>query len=158
MNRMKTFLKYLIAIVLLYFFSNLIIEYSLKGNYSNIESGSIVQSENYNVNITEAKATKANGEIKGEITKKEEAIESNKYLKINFYNDRNNLMGTKYIQIKNLTGTEKQEFNLPFTYHGVSRFEIITVNEIDNSNIKTIKSSYFGLGVLLALIILTEVV
>lgn len=104
MNRMKTFLKYLIAIVLLYFFSNLLIEYSLQGNYSNLESASnVVQSENYNIKVTEARATKANGEIKGEISRKETAEATNKYLKIDFYNERNNLMGTKYIEIKNLS-------------------------------------------------------
>ena len=53
----------------------------------------------YDVSITEAKATNANGIVTGNITKKDDGSESNKYLKIDFFNKRNALMGTKYVDV-----------------------------------------------------------
>lgn len=41
MNRMKTFIMYLIIFVVLYFASNMVIDFMLKSNYSNISSATI---------------------------------------------------------------------------------------------------------------------
>ena len=57
MDRMKTFFKYILAIVLLFVFSNFIINALLKNSYTKIKDYKIEVSEVY-VDVTEAKASK----------------------------------------------------------------------------------------------------
>lgn len=156
MNRMKTFLKYLIAIVLLYFISNFLISYFLESNYKSLESSKI-ETENYDITIKEAKATNANGQLSGQINKKEDASESNEFLKVDFYNKRDNLLGTKYIDVSNLHSGESKDFNVDFNYQDVSKYVVTTVEEMPNKLVEISKSEYFGLAVLGALIVLSSV-
>ena len=103
MKRMKTFLKYLLLLLLLYFISNILIDYMHYRSYSEIESsGSSVQAEGYNINVYSAKATNANGIIAGTISKKDDGQVGNNLMKIDFFNERDQLMGTEYFDIKNL--------------------------------------------------------
>ena len=57
MDRMKTFFKYILAIVLLFVFSNFIINALLKNSYTKIKDYKIEVSEVY-VDVTEANASK----------------------------------------------------------------------------------------------------
>ena len=103
MKRMKTFMKYLIAFIALYFISNFLIGYILVSNYDAIpsESGK-VESSNYDITISEAKATNANGIINGSISKKEGSQEQDQYLKVDFFSKLGNLIGTEYYDISSL--------------------------------------------------------
>ena len=153
MGRMKTFLKYLIIFIAFYLISNLVIEYCLKANYETLASNNI-ETVNYDVNIQEAKSTNANGQISGEVSKKENASEENKYLKIDFYNQRDQLMGTKYIDISSLKDGEKKKFNVDFKLQGVARYVITEVNQIEGTDGRTINTTYLGIGILVALILI----
>lgn len=109
MKRMKTFLKYLIILVALYFVSNVLIDYILYRNYSEIDTAqnSSSQIEGYNLKITSAKATNTNGQIHGTITKNDDGKDGNNFLKIDFFNKRNQLMGTEYLDIRDLLNRTK---------------------------------------------------
>ena len=60
---MKTFLKYILAIIIFFFFSNFLIYMSLETTYQNIGRKDNLQQ----VTIYQAQATKVNGRIKGTI-------------------------------------------------------------------------------------------
>ena len=153
MGRMKTFLKYLIIFLAFYLISNLLIEYCLRTNYETLASNNI-ETENYDVKIQEAKTTNANGQISGEVSKKEGRTGANNYLKIDFYNKRDQLMGTRYIDIRNLEVGEKKNFNVNFVYQGISRYTITTVDQIEGSDAKVVNTAYLGVGLLIALILI----
>ena len=59
MDRMKTFLKYIIWFVLFFFFSNFIINVGLNSSYKNIERRDSIEQ----VQIKQAQATLVNGRI-----------------------------------------------------------------------------------------------
>ena len=167
MKRMGTFLKYLILLVAVYFISNFIIDYTLYSSYRTLDSyaetTSVSDTGNYDVKITEARATNANGEISGEITKKEG--DSSNFLKIDFFNKRNQLMGSEYVDISNIAEGENMNFSVPFQYSMVSRYAISTVNEVKDSvgniikdgyqYVKNANTRYWAFGILILLILIS---
>ena len=102
MERMKKFFIYFIAIVLFYFLSNMLINISLKTSYNDISNNSQINTGAYEVTITQASATNANGAIVGTVKNKEKTAQEHTYLKIDFLNSRNNLMGTKYVDVSDV--------------------------------------------------------
>lgn len=57
---------------------------------------------NYDVTITTAKSTNLDGIISGEVSKKDGESDNANFLKVDFYNKRNMLMGTEYVDIAGL--------------------------------------------------------
>lgn len=108
MDRMKTFLKYAIWVILFFFFSEFIINVGINSSYKKMKA---VDTElPPGIEITEAESTLVNGKIKGNIKTEENKELIGKYLKLDFYSRRDNLVGTKYISI-----TENEtEGNIPF--------------------------------------------
>lgn len=56
---------------------------------------------NYEIVLKEAKATNANGEVSGEITKKDDSNSSN-YLKLDLFSKNNQYLGSEYADISKL--------------------------------------------------------
>ena len=105
MDRMKTFLKYIIWFVLFFFFSNFIINVGLNSSYKNIERRDSIEQ----VQIKQAQATLVNGRIKGTIKNSDKDYLTGKYLKIDLYSKRNVLVGKKYIDITTTQNNTTQE-------------------------------------------------
>ena len=63
-------------------------------------------------------------------------------------------MGTKYIDISNLKDGEKKKFNVDFKLQGVARYVITEVNQIEGTDGRTINTTYLGIGILVALILI----
>ena len=80
MDRMKTFLKYIIWFVLFFFFSNFIISVGLNSSYRDINRKDNIEQ----VQITQAQATLVNGRIKGTIKNSDKDYLTGKYVKIDF--------------------------------------------------------------------------
>ena len=125
MDRMKTFLKYIIWFVLFFFFSNFIINVGLNSSYKNIERRDSIEQ----VQIKQAQATLVNGRIKGIVSNT--STINDKYIKFDFYSERNVKLGSKYIEI------DKTKVDMPieiyFKLRDVSYYTIATVNEKDKS-------------------------
>ncbi len=64
MDKMKKFFKYILALVLLFIFSNLVISGLLKNSYTKIKDYEIDVNGLY-VDVTEAKASSWSGSVKG---------------------------------------------------------------------------------------------
>lgn len=124
MDRMKTFLKYIIWIILFFIFSEFLINVGLNSSYKDITRRDNEQA----VQITEAQATLVNGKIKGTITNSDDDYLTGKYVKIDFYSKRDNMLGTKYIPIETTEVTRTQEFRAYFELEDVKSYEISIVD------------------------------
>lgn len=123
MSKMKKFLKYVILLLLLYLFSNLIINALFKVNYKEIENYEINVEECY-VEVTEAKATIRNGYIYGIIKNNKEQTIENKYLKVSMLSKNNNVLGEKYIKLDKIEPQQLTKFEVKFDYDNVTSFKI----------------------------------
>ena len=112
MDRMKTFLKYILAIIIFFFFSNFLIYMSLETTYQNIGRKDNLQQ----VTIYQAQATKVNGRIKGTIYNDANNKITYRYLKIDLYSERGNLLGTKYIDLLGIRENERRNLEVYFKF------------------------------------------
>lgn len=125
MSRMKTLLIYALLIFAFFIFSELLINLNLETTYQNIgRKDSISQ-----VTIYQAQATKINGRIKGKIQNTAEHKITNKYLRVDLYSERDNILGSKYIDISNLREDETREIEIYFKLQDVEYYEIKFTDE-----------------------------
>ncbi len=125
MDRMKTFLKYILAIIIFFFFSNFLIYMSLETTYKNIGRKDNLQQ----VTIYQAQATKVNGRIKGTIYNDANNKITDRYLKIDLYSERGNLLGTKYIDLLGIRENETRNLEVYFKIQDVDYYEISFTEE-----------------------------
>ena len=125
MDRMKTFLKYAIWIILFYIFSNILIYLNLETTYQNIgRKDNLPQ-----VTVYQAQATKVNGRIKGSIYNSEAHKITNKYLRIDLYSERDVFLGSKYIDVSTMRDSETRNFEEYFKVQDVDYYEMKFVDE-----------------------------
>jgi hypothetical protein len=122
MDRMKTFFKYFLIVVLFYVFSNLMINAFFKVSYKEIK-GDINVIDVY-VDVNEAKATTRNGYIKGIVKNNTENVIENKYLKVTFLSKNKNSLGEKYIKIDKIESQQLRNFEVKFDYDNVKSYKI----------------------------------
>lgn len=129
MDRMKTFFKYAMWIVLFFLFSEVITTIGLNSSYRNMKSknGDIINSEQ--LTIEQAQATLVNGKIKGSVRNAGDEDLNGKYVRIDIYSERDVLLGTKYYPIKNLAKNEAQSFEIFFKVQYAKYFETSIVDE-----------------------------
>lgn len=123
MSRMKTFLKYLIILLLFYWFSNIMIDAFLKVSYIDMSEYNINVTQLY-VDVTEAKSSKRNGYINGIVKNNTNSTIENKYLKIDMLSKNGNVIGVKYVQIDKIEPNQLRKFEVKFDYDNVKTFNI----------------------------------
>ena len=125
MDRMKTFLKYAIWIILFYIFSNIMININIESTYQNIgRKDNLPQ-----VTVYQAQATKINGRIKGSIYNGSEHKITNKYLRIDLYSERDVFLGSKYIDVSAMRDDETRNFEEYFKVQDVDYYEMKFTDE-----------------------------
>lgn len=125
MDRMKTFFKYALWIILFYIFSNLMIYLNLETTYQNIGRKDNLSQ----VTVYQAQATKINGRIKGTIYNNAENKITNNYLRIDLYSERENFLGSKYIDVSNMRDNETREIEIYFKVQDVDYYEMKFTDE-----------------------------
>ena len=125
MDRMKTFLKYAIWVILFYIFSNLMININLEATYQNIGRKDNLQQ----ITVYQAQATKINGRIKGSIQNNSEHKITNKYVRIDSYSERDVFLGSKYIDVSTMRDNETRNFEEYFKIQDVGYYEIKFTDE-----------------------------
>lgn len=131
MSRMKTFFKYAMWVILFFIFSEIMININLETAYRNIgRKDNLPQ-----VTIYQAQATKVNGRIKGTIKNQDENKIESKYIKVDFYSERDVLLGTKYIDVSAMRENETQDLELYFKLQNVDYYEMSFTNEKTESEI-----------------------
>lgn len=127
MDRIKTFFKYALFIVLFYIFSELLINVNLESVYQDIGRKDNLQQ----VSIYQAEATKVNGRIKGKIYNNPKNMITNNYVRIDLYSARDNLLGSKYIDVSNMRNDETRDLEVYFKVQDVEYYEVRFVDEKD---------------------------
>lgn len=125
MDRMKTLLKYALWVILFYIFSNLMIYLNIETTYQNIGRKDNLEQ----VTVYQAQATKINGRIKGTIYNNAENKIINNYLRIDLYSERDNYLGSKYIDVSNMRDNETREFEIYFKIQDVDYYEMKFTDE-----------------------------
>lgn len=132
MSRLKTFLKYVIWIVVFAVLSELLINASLKSSYADITR----KDTTAQVEIAQAQATLVNGKIKGTIKDDRKDSLTGKYVEIKLYSSRNNEVGKRYIQIQTTDVNQTQDFNFYFEKNDVKSYKISIVNEKEEGELE----------------------
>ncbi|MBD9158984.1 MAG: hypothetical protein EGQ16_04000 [Clostridiales bacterium] len=132
MSRLKTFLKYVIWIVVFAVLSELLINASLKSSYADITR----KDTTAQVEITQAQATLVNGKIKGTIKDDRKDSLTGKYVEIKLYSSRDNEVGKRYIQIQTTDVNQTQDFNFYFEKNDVKSYKISIVNEKEEGELE----------------------
>lgn len=126
MDKLKKYFIYILLLVVFFILSNFLINVGLNSTYKKITRKEDNLSQ---VVIYQEEATFVNGRIKG-IVSNTSAI-NDKYIKFDFYSERNVKLGSKYIEV------DKTKGNMPieiyFKLRDVSYYTIATVNEKDKS-------------------------
>lgn len=126
MNRLKTFAKYAIWLILFWILSDILIYYGINSTYKAIPRRSEISNQ---IAINNAEATKVNGRISGTVTNSEENNISGKYLKIDLYAESGNILGTKHLDIGNLEVNQKKNFETYFKIQDVKSYDVSIVDE-----------------------------
>lgn len=134
MDRLKTFLIYALLIVLFFIFSEFLINVSLQSSYNDITRRDNIEQ----VQIQEAQATLVNGKIKGTIKNSEQDYLTGKYVKIDLYSKRDNLLGTKYIEINTTETQNTQDFSVYFELTDVESYNISIVDQKEEGELDLI--------------------
>lgn len=134
MDRMKTFFKYTIWLILFFLFSNFIISVGLNSSYKNINR----KDSTPQVEIIQAQATLVNGRMKGIIRNSSEDYLTGKYVRIDFYSTKDILLGKKYIEIETTQNNTTQDFNIYFELQDVTSYSISIVNDKEEGEIELI--------------------
>lgn len=125
MDRMKTFFNYALVIILFYIFSEIMINVNLESVYQDIGRRDKIEQ----VSIYQAEATKVNGRIKGKIYNDAKNKITNKYIRIDLYSERDNLLGSKYIDVSNMRADETRDLEVYFKVQDVEYYEVKFVDE-----------------------------
>lgn len=124
MDRMKTLAKYVLWLVLFFIFSEIMININLESTYKDIGRKDRVEQ----VTVYQADATKINGRIKGTINNASNTIK-NTYLRIDLYSERDNFLGSKYIDVSNMRENETRDFEVYFKIQDVKYYEMKFTDE-----------------------------
>lgn len=126
MDRLKTFAKYIIWIILFWILSDVLIYFGINSTYKDIERKGEISSQ---ITVNNAEATAVNGRINGTVTNNDQNDLSGKYIKVNLYSKSGNLLGTNYLQIGNLGVIETKNFETYFKIQNVKSYDISIVDE-----------------------------
>lgn len=134
MDRVKTFLKYALIIIVFAILSELLISASLQSSYKDIKR----KDNTSQVTISQAQATLVNGKIKGTIVDDRKDNLTGKYVKITLYSKRDNEVGKKYVPIETTDVSKTQDFSLYFEKQDVTSYDISIVNEKEGGELELI--------------------
>ena len=149
MDRLKKYGKYVLLLIVFFIFSEFLINVSLNSSYHDIRR----RDETQQVEITEAQATLVNGKIKGTIRNSEEDYLTGKFVKIDFYSERDVLVGKKYIPIETTQNMTSQDFSIYFELEDVTSYEISIVDEREGSEIELLPKEWTKSEIVVATIL-----
>ena len=142
MDRMKTFAKYAIWIILFWIFSDILIYAGINSTYKDIKSKGEIPN---GIEVVQVQATTVNGRIK----LKENNSLSGKFLKVDLYSSRDNILGTQYIEIGNVSENQTKEIETYFKISEVKSYQISVVDEPGESTVGFMDTAMTALSVLI---------
>jgi len=134
MGRLKTFLIYALIVVGFIVFSEFLITVSLNASYKDIERRDTTSQ----VEISQAQATLVNGRIKGTIKDSPEDNLTGKYVEVDLYSERDNMVGKRYIPIETTDVNQTQDFSMHFELQDVTSYSVAIVDKREGEEIDLI--------------------
>lgn len=125
MSRMKTFLIYLLIFVGFFVLSDFLINVSLNASYKTIGRKDNLSQ----VVMYQAEATKVNVRLKGTIKNSVDNPINKKYVRFDIYSNRDNIIGTRYIDISDLKENEEREVKIYARLNDASYYEVSFTDE-----------------------------
>ena len=142
MDRVKTFAKYAIWIILFWIFSDILIYAGINSTYKDIESKGEIPA---GIEVVQVQATTVNGRIK---LKANNSL-SGKFLKVDLYSSSDNILGTQYIEIGNVSENQVKEIETYFKISEVKSYQITVVDEAGESTVGFMDTAMTALSVLI---------
>lgn len=128
MDRIKTFAKYAIWIILFWIFSDILINVGINTTYKDVQAKEAIPQ---GIEIQQMQATKVNGRMR--IAIRDQSL-SGKYLKISLYSDIGNELGVEYLEIGDLNENEIKSIEKYFKIVDVKSYEVSVVDEKGESS------------------------
>lgn len=126
MSTLKTFAKYILMIVGMYFLTMILIFISFNINYSDINLKGELPSQ---VSIEKAEASESKGRVYGYIENIKDNNVNNKFLKISVYDKSSELLTTKYLKIDGVKYGDKKLFTALFNAKDSAYYSISIVDK-----------------------------
>ena len=132
MDRLKKYFKYLLLFILMYVIVTLLTNFGMRETKKEFIC-TVKENENYTIEIEDSKLSNQGGQINVKVTNKTEEIQTDKYLKVELYNNEEYIV-TKYEEIKYLNIGETNRFEIKFDEKNVSQGIVYVVDNIDETN------------------------
>ena len=128
MDTVKTFVKYIIWIILFWIISDFLINVGLKTTYNEMQKIGQIPS---GIQVKEIKSTAVNGKI-NLIVNSTSLI--GKFIKVDLYSSKDNLLGTQYLDIGEIKENQTKEIDTYFKISDVKKYEIFVTDEKGESS------------------------
>ena len=140
----------------MYFLVDYLVNNMVDKNYEEITNITQNVGQVYTINVVKANKDISGGKMELNITRNLN-IEDAKYIKIDFYNDKDSLVGSRYIDPTSLNVGDSKSIKIDFSYKDVEKCDITTTNELPENTFKEFNKGYIGLLVIIGLITLCYV-
>ena len=138
MERLKTFLIYALLIIGFFILSEFLINVGLNSTYKPIER----KDEISQITIYQAEATLVNGRIRGVVTNSQPDELNNKFIKIDFYSERDVFLGKKYVALEDIQPNETKSFEVFFKLEDVEYYSMSIVDAREDGEIELIPEEF----------------
>lgn len=146
MDTVKTFVKYIIWIILFWILSDFLINVGLKTTYKEMQKIGQIPS---GIQVKEIKSTAVNGKINLIVNS---TSLSGKFIKVDLYSSKDNLLGTQYLDIGEIKENQTKEIDTYFKILDVKKYEISVTDEKGESSEGFMDTAMSTLTVLLSVI------
>ena len=128
MDTVKIFVKYIIWIILFWILSDFLINVGLKTTYKEMQKIGQIPS---GIQEKEIKSTAVNGKINLIVNS---TSLSGKFIKVDLYSSKDNLLGTQYLDIGEIKENQTKEIDTYFKISDVKKYEISVTDEKGESS------------------------
>ena len=132
MDRLKKYFRYLLLFILMYVIVTLLTNFGMRETKKEFIC-SVKENENYTIEIEESKLSNQGGQINVKVTNKTEEIQTDKYLKVELYNNEEYIV-TKYEEIKYLNIGETNRFEIKFDEKNVNKGIVSVADYLEETN------------------------
>ena len=123
MERMKTFGRWALFLILFWILSDILIYVGINSTYKDIPHRGEIPT---GIEVVQMEATKVNGRVK---IKLNDTSLSKKFIKIDLYSEHGINLGTQYLEIGNIKAKESKEIETYFKISEVKSYEMSVVDE-----------------------------
>ena len=136
----------LISVILFWILSDFLINVGIKTTYKEIQKVGQIPS---GIQVKEMKSTAVNGKINLLINS---TNLSGKFIKVDLYSSKDNLLGTQYLEIGEIKENQTKEIDTYFKIADVRKYEISVTDEKGESSEGFMDTAMSSLTVLLSVI------